>query len=259
MNRRRLTAPVLLALLCGALATPASAGATSGGSGLTIPSRQAGTRQSGSSTGTPSTAPTTLGDGDLTVSTSGDGITLRASASAILRKGLTFSGSAPGKAGEVIEIQRSGHQTGWRWANTVHATIDSDGSFTATWPANHIGRFAMRAKVVSRGSASSASVTPALTSTVYRPSKASWYGPGMYGKRTACGQKLTRTTIGVANKRLPCGMRVAIYYAGQTLTVPVIDHGPYVKGRDWDLTAATAQLLGIDGVATIDAVSLPAR
>jgi rare lipoprotein A (peptidoglycan hydrolase) len=81
----------------------------------------------------------------------------------------------------------------------------------------------------------------------------------MYGTRTACGTKLTKSTIGVANKTLPCGMQVAIYFHGQTLTVPVIDHGPYVAGRDWDLTAATARVLGIDGVALIDAVSLPAH
>ena len=163
----------------------------------------------------------------------------------------------PSAAGKTIEIQRSGHQTAWTWANTVQATVASDGSFTATWTTNHIGRFAMRAVIASAGNASSASVTPSLTTTVYRPSRASWYGPGMYGTRTACGTKLTKSTIGVANKTLPCGMRVAIYYRGQTLTVPVIDHGPYVAGRDWDLTAATARALGIDGVALIGAVSLP--
>ena len=81
----------------------------------------------------------------MTVSTSGDGITLQTRASAILRKALTFTGTAPSAAGKTIEIQRSGHQTGWTWADTVHATVASDGSFTATWTTNHIGRFAMRA------------------------------------------------------------------------------------------------------------------
>jgi rare lipoprotein A len=256
VNRRRHT-PVLLALLCGALAVPSLASAASGGTGLGAPSGP------GSSSAPPSTTapvvPVTLGDGDVPVSTSGDGITLRTAASAVLSKGLTFSGSAPGEAGQTIEIQRSGHQTGWMWANTTHATINSDGSFAATWATNHIGRFQMRAIISPGANASSASATPSVTSTVYRPSKASWYGPGMYGKRTACGEKLTKMTIGVANKTLPCGMRVAIYYRGHTLTVPVIDHGPYVAGRDWDLTAATAQALAIGGVATIDAVSLPTR
>jgi rare lipoprotein A len=252
VNRRRNTS-FLLALLCGALVLPATAVGASGGSGLSGPGTGTG---SGSSSAPSSTAPA-LGSGDVTVSTSGDGITLRTSASAILRRSLTFSGTVPSAAGRTIEIQRSGHQTGWTWANTIRTTVAGDGSFTATWRTNHIGRFAVRAALASPGNASSASVTPSVTTTVYRPSRASWYGPGMYGKRTACGTKLTKSTIGVANKTLPCGMRVAILYRGQTLTVPVIDHGPYVAGRDWDLTAATARTLGIDGVATIGAVSLP--
>jgi rare lipoprotein A len=259
MVKRRPYTYALLALMCAALAVPSAGWAASGGSGLSGP----GSGSSGSTTGTtpgPTPVPTAtpaLQSGDATVSTSGGGITLQTRASAILRKTMTFTGSVPSAAGKTIEIQRSGHETDWTWANTVHATVASDGSFTATWTANHIGRFAMRAVIVSANSASSASVTPSLTTTVYRPSRASWYGPGMYGSRTACGTKLTKSTIGVANKTLPCGMQVAIYYHGQTLTVPVIDHGPYVAGRDWDLTAATARALGIDGVALIGAVSLP--
>ena len=263
MVKRRPYTYALLALLCAALAVPSAGWAASGGSGLSGPVSGSSGSTTGTSTGTTSsttpepTTGATLQSGDVTVSTSGGGITLQTRASAILRQTLTFTGSVPSGAGKTIEIQRSGHETAWAWANTVHATVASDGSFTATWTANHIGRFAMRAVIASADNASSASVTPSLTTTVYRPSRASWYGPGMYGTRTACGTKLTKTTIGVANKTLPCGMRVAIYYRGQTLTVPVIDHGPYVAGRDWDLTAATARALGIDGVALIGAVSLP--
>jgi rare lipoprotein A len=263
MVKRRSYAYPLLALLCAALAVPSAGWAASGGSGLSGPASGSSGSTAGTATGTTQgaspgpTASPALQSGDVTVSTTGDGITLQTRASAILRKTLTFTGSVPSAAGKTIEIQRSGHQTAWTWANTVHATVASDGSFTATWTANHIGRFAMRAVIASAANASSATVTPSLTTTVYRPSRASWYGPGMYGSRTACGTTLTKNTIGVANKTLPCGMRVAIYYRGQTLTVPVIDHGPYVAGRDWDLTAATARALGIDGVALIDAVSLP--
>jgi rare lipoprotein A len=257
MARRRPYPHALLALLCVALVVPSAAGASSGGAGLSRPS----TGYSGprSAAAPQATIAPTPASGDVTVSTSGGGITLRTNASAILRQTLTFSGAVPSAAGKTIEIQRSGHQTGWSWANTVHTTVGGDGSFSATWHTNHIGRFAIRAVITSAGRASSASVTPPLTTTVYRPSRASWYGPGMYGKRTACGTMLTKGTIGVANKTLPCGMRVAIYYRGQTLTVPVIDHGPYITGRDWDLTAATARVLGINGVALIDAVSLPTR
>jgi rare lipoprotein A (peptidoglycan hydrolase) len=266
MVKRRPYTYSLLALLCAALAVPPAALAGSGGSGLSGPSSgSAGSASGGNQSTTP--APTTspaLQSGDVTVSTSGSGITLQTRASAVLSRSLTFTGTAP--AGKTIEIERSGHETNWQWAPTVQATVAQDGTFTATWQTNHIGRFGIRAVIATASSASSAadsanpaSVTPSLTTTVYRPSKASWYGPGMYGKRTACGTTLTKSTIGVANKTLPCGMRVAIYYRGSTLTVPVIDHGPYVAGRDWDLTAATAKLLGIEGVATINAVSLPTR
>ena len=60
---------------------------------------------------------------------------------------MTFTGSVPSAAGKTIEIQRSGHETNWAWANTVQATVASDGSFTAVWTADHIGRFAMRAVI----------------------------------------------------------------------------------------------------------------
>jgi rare lipoprotein A len=96
-----------------------------------------------------------------------------------------------------------------------------------------------------------------LSVTVYRPSLATQYGPGFYGQRTACGKKLARTTIGVANRRLKCGTPVAIYYRGRTMVVPVIDRGPFANGADWDLTEATGKALGIDGTAMIGAVSEP--
>ena len=61
----------------------------------------------------------------------------------------------------------------------------------------------------------------------------------------------------MANRTLPCGTQVALYYHGRTLVVAVIDRGPYANGADWDLTAATAHKLGVTGTTTIGAVSLP--
>jgi rare lipoprotein A (peptidoglycan hydrolase) len=72
---------------------------------------------------------------------------------------------------------------------------------------------------------------------------ATWYGPGLYGRRTACGQRLTRTTLGVAHRSLPCGTKVTLYYRGRFATVPVIDRGPHARGVTWDLTVATARSL----------------
>ncbi len=67
----------------------------------------------------------------------------------------------------------------------------------------------------------------------------SWYGPGFYGRRTACGLAYTQTLIGVAHRTLPCGTLVTFRNPanGRSITVPVIDRGPYVTGRQWDMSA----------------------
>ena len=66
----------------------------------------------------------------------------------------------------------------------------------------------------------------------------SWYGPGFYGKRTACGQAMTESLVGVAHKTLPCGTKITFKNPanGRTVTAPVVDRGPFVSGRQWDLT-----------------------
>jgi hypothetical protein len=73
----------------------------------------------------------------------------------------------------------------------------------------------------------------------------SWYGPGFYGKRTACGHAYTTTIMGVAHRTLPCGTRVKFKNPanGRTITVPVIDRGPYTAGRTWDLSGAACKAL----------------
>jgi rare lipoprotein A len=92
--------------------------------------------------------------------------------------------------------------------------------------------------------------------TVYRPTRASWYGPGFYGRRTACGIRLTRRTQGVAHRRLPCGTRVAVTMGGRSTVVRVIDRGPFVRGVHWDLTYASAQRIGLEYTREIGAAPL---
>lgn len=75
--------------------------------------------------------------------------------------------------------------------------------------------------------------------------RATWYGPGLYGNRTACGQTLRRSTLGVAHRTLPCGTPVTFYHRGRFVTVSVIDRGPFRSGVEWDLTAAAAKALGM--------------
>jgi hypothetical protein len=85
-------------------------------------------------------------------------------------------------------------------------------------------------------------------STPMRYGGASWYGPGLYGRKTACGQTLRPSTIGVAHKYLPCGTAVKFVFHGHVLVAPVIDRGPYVHGRSWDLTAAASKALDFEDV-----------
>lgn len=90
------------------------------------------------------------------------------------------------------------------------------------------------------------SPTTATKAKVHTTGIATWFGPGFYGQKTACGQTLTPSVVGVANRTLPCGTLVKVSYAGHTLTVPVLDRGPYSHiGADWDLTSGAAQALGI--------------
>jgi rare lipoprotein A len=86
---------------------------------------------------------------------------------------------------------------------------------------------------------------------VYRWASASWYGPGLYGNRLGCGGTLTPGRVGVAHKSLPCGSKVTLRHRGRTLSVRVIDRGPYVGGREYDLTEATARKLRFRGHGAI--------
>jgi hypothetical protein len=72
----------------------------------------------------------------------------------------------------------------------------------------------------------------------WRTSGSSWYGPGFYGSGTACGQTYTKTIIGVAHRTLPCGTLVEFRNPenGTVVRARVIDRGPYVSGRLWDLS-----------------------
>jgi rare lipoprotein A len=86
---------------------------------------------------------------------------------------------------------------------------------------------------------------------VYRHAAVSWYGPGLYGNKLGCGGRLTPATLGVAHKTLPCGARVTLRRGDRVVRVRVVDRGPYVGGREFDLTAATRARLRFDGVGSV--------
>lgn len=132
----------------------------------------------------------------------------------------------------------------------VGVETKTDGSFALRWVPKTSGSYSLRAYGLrdawTRGSAS---LARRLTS--YRLAGASWYGPGLWGSGVACGGTLMPGTLGVANKTLPCGTEVKLRYHGRSITVPVIDRGPYVAGREFDLTYAVKEKLGFPGVGTV--------
>ena len=255
---------MLLAPQVGRASTPAVSSPTTGGTGLGPSGSTSGSSQTQTRTQAQTSTTTTspVQPGNVPVSAVGNGISVATHSSAMLRRGMHFAGTVPpSDAGQIVEIERLGRETHWAWAPTAHGTVGPDGSYAAFWPANHIGRFQIRAVLESAtGSVARAGVaSPALTVTVYRPAVATLFGPGFYGSTTACGETLRRGTIGVANRTLKCGMLVSLYYNGRTMIVPVIDRGPYANGADWDLTMATGRALGISTTVTVGAVSLPSQ
>ena len=154
---------------------------------------------------------------------------------------------APGVSGISISLQvrRAG-----RWK-----PIDSDRTDAA-------GRYHLRERLRRTGStrvrvrvAGGPGVAPGKRAigrlNVFRSAQASWYGPGFYGRQTGCGGTLGAGQLGVAHKTLPCGTLVTFRRGDRTVRVPVIDRGPYAGGREYDLTAATAERLGFEGHGAI--------
>lgn len=90
-----------------------------------------------------------------------------------------------------------------------------------------------------------------LAFDAFRSAGATWYGPGFYGKQTACGQTLRPRTLGVAHRNLPCGTVVKFVFGGRQIVTRVIDRGPYAKGFAWDLTNGTREALGFEGSGLI--------
>jgi hypothetical protein len=167
-----------------------------------------------------------------------------------------FRGTLPDDAGRLVTIERLDEETG-TWVALATAAIGADGTYLARWKADVAGRITTRATVAPAADtgAALALASPVETSlTIFRSAVASWYGPGFYGRRTACGLRMSRKLLGVAHKKLPCGTPVAIAYEGKSITVPVVDRGPFVRGRKWDLTAAAAKALGFAYTDRVGAV-----
>lgn len=199
-----------------------------------------------------------------------NGISIAVRASALLRGRLRIDGTAP-PTPSGVRIERL--DASGAWIAVASAAVAADGSFHALWRPNRVGSIQLRAvtgdtpvdaPVDASGSSATVSAgtqiaAPQVGITVYRSGLASWYGGAeMAGTNTACGVVLAAGTLGVAHRTLPCGTPVVLYRRGRTLVVPVIDRGPYVRGRTWDLTRATFRALagGSEGLLTLGALPL---
>jgi rare lipoprotein A len=74
---------------------------------------------------------------------------------------------------------------------------------------------------------------------------ASWYGPGFYGSPTASGELFDPYGFTAAHPYLPFGTELLVSYGGNSVLVTVNDRGPFVGGRELDLSEGAAQALGL--------------
>lgn len=93
--------------------------------------------------------------------------------------------------------------------------------------------------------------------------RASWYGPGFEGRKTASGETFKSGDLTAGHRSLPLGTRVEVTHvrSGRKVRVRINDRGPYVKGRVIDLSRAAAERLGLVGTGvapvTIKVLSKP--
>jgi rare lipoprotein A len=143
----------------------------------------------------------------------------------------------PGLAARTVTLQALGSHG---WSTVARVRTGAKGLFRLRYVPRQTGSARLRLRFV--GDVNELPAHRRLGRlNVYRLAEASWYGGG---GGLACGGSLTSATMGVANKTLPCGTLVTLRYGGRSVRVPVVDRGPYVAGREFDLTQATKQALG---------------
>jgi rare lipoprotein A (peptidoglycan hydrolase) len=88
----------------------------------------------------------------------------------------------------------------------------------------------------------------------------SFYGKQFHGKKTSSGETFNMNGLSAAHKTLPLGSMIKVTNPenGKSVVVKVNDRGPFVKGRDLDLSYGAAKKIGLDkkGTATVEIESL---
>jgi rare lipoprotein A len=162
----------------------------------------------------------------------------RAELNVLLGQPATVTGTLrPGLPGWAVTLQARGRRG---WSTVADTRTGQRGRFKLRYLPRVTGSDQVRVSFAGNAD-DRASQRRLGRLNVFRTAQASWYaGAGSL----ACGGQLTSSTMGVANKTLPCGTLVTLRYGGRSVRVPVVDRGPYVAGREFDLTQATKQALG---------------
>ena len=111
---------------------------------------------------------------------------------------------------------------------------------------------ALAAVVASFGFTSPGHADPQSEQVMQR-GQASWYGPGFHGRKTASGETFNTGDMTAAHRTLPFGTRVRVtnVRTGRSAVVRINDRGPFAHGRVIDLSKASAQAIGMSGVASV--------
>jgi rare lipoprotein A len=165
------------------------------------------------------------------------GVSLKGQRNVMAHRALTLHGRVTPGGSHPVVVRVGGSRL---------RTRSHDGAYKVRWRAPRAGVYTARARVDG-----SSVRSHRVRVNAYRPAAASYYGPGLYGGALACGGTLTPGKLGVANKSLPCGSKVTLRYGRKTVTVQVIDRGPYAGNREYDLTAATKAKLGFPSTGTV--------
>ncbi|MCW3040586.1 MAG: hypothetical protein JWM31_2491 [Solirubrobacterales bacterium] len=151
----------------------------------------------------------------------------------------------PGLRGHVVRLQT---RTARGWKTVDRTLTRTGGRFRFGYKPRSTGTLTVRV-VFPGDKGARPSRRAAGRVNVFRQARASWYG--LYGSPLACGGSLGYNQLGVAHKTLPCGTKLTLRYHGRSVRVRVIDRGPYVGGRDFDLTGATKRALGFGDLGTV--------
>ncbi len=84
--------------------------------------------------------------------------------------------------------------------------------------------------------------------------RTSWYGSQFDGKPMANGQRFDMNSLVAAHKDLPFGTKLKItnFKNGKSANVTVKDRGPFIAGRDLDVSYGTAKKLGFVNTGVAD-------